>query len=196
MKIPQKNQKLAMRNNIELKSIKEANLAQRIIAVIIDGALFIFLFVFLTTIVFTPIANKAFKLFRITRLLKILRVFKFMRYSKHFQILFKVLHRESHILWTVFAIALGYIFTTALIMFNVEDSAMFTDFFDALYWSTTTLTTVGYGDIYPATDLGRIISMLSSIFGVAIIALPSGVITASYMEQLKEEKKDSDTTQK
>lgn len=142
------------------------------------------------------IANKAFKLFRITRLLKILRVFKFMRYSKHFQILFKVLHRERHILWTVFAIALGYIFTTALIMFNVEDSAMFTDFFDALYWSTTTLTTVGYGDIYPATDLGRIISMLSSIFGVAIIALPSGVITASYLDQLKEEKINNDKTQK
>lgn len=133
-------------------------------------------------------ANKALKLFRITRLLKILRVFKFIRYSKHFQVLFRVLHKERKILWTVFAIALGYIFVTALIMFNVEDSAMFNDFFDALYWSTTTLTTVGYGDIYPATNFGRIISMLSSLFGVAIIALPSGVITASYMEELKEQK--------
>lgn len=135
-------------------------------------------------------ANKALKLFRITRLLKILRVFKFIRYSKHFQVLFRVLHKERKILWTVFAIALGYIFVTALIMFNVEDSAMFNDFFDALYWSTTTLTTVGYGDIYPATNFGRIISMLSSLFGVAIIALPSGVITASYMEELKEQKKN------
>lgn len=134
-------------------------------------------------------ANKALKLFRITRLLKILRVFKFIRYSKHFQVLFRVLHKERKILWTVFAIALGYIFVTALIMFNVEDSTMFDDFFDALYWSTTTLTTVGYGDIYPASDFGRIISMLSSLFGVAIIALPSGVITASYMEELKEQKK-------
>lgn len=134
-------------------------------------------------------ANKALKLFRITRLLKILRVFKFIRYSKHFQVLFRVLHKERKILWVVFAIALGYIFVTALIMFNVEDSAMFNDFFDALYWSTTTLTTVGYGDIYPATNFGRIISMLSSLFGVAIIALPSGVITASYMEELKEQKR-------
>lgn len=134
-------------------------------------------------------ANKALKLFRITRLLKILRVFKFIRYSKHFQVLFRVLHKERKILWTVFAIALGYIFVTALIMFNVEDSTMFDDFFDALYWSTTTLTTVGYGDIYPASDFGRIISMLSSLFGVAIIALPSGVITASYMEELKEQKR-------
>jgi voltage-gated potassium channel len=66
---------------------------------------------------------------------------------------------------------------------------MFEDFFDALYWATTTLTTVGYGDIYPATDLGRIISMFSAVFGVAVIALPSGVITASYLEELREEKK-------
>ena len=77
------------------------------------------------------------------------------------------------------------------VMFNVEESAMFEDFFDALYWATTTLTTVGYGDIYPATDMGRIISMLSAILGVAVIALPSGVITASYLEELREAKKDN-----
>ncbi|MBR6082092.1 MAG: two pore domain potassium channel family protein, partial [Salinivirgaceae bacterium] len=50
----------------------------------------------------------------------------------------------------------------------------------------TTLTTVGYGDIYPATSIGRLISMLSAIVGVAIIALPSGVITASYLDELKQ----------
>ena len=135
--------------------------------------------------------NRAFKLFRLTRLLKILRVFKFIRYSKHIQILAKVLHKEKNILFTVFLIAIAYIIVTALIMFNIEESAMFNDFFDALYWATTTLTTVGYGDIYPSTDLGRIISMFSAIFGVAVIALPSGVITASYLEELREEKKQN-----
>lgn len=133
--------------------------------------------------------NRALKLFRITRLLKILRVFKFLRYSKHMQVLIRVLYKERQILFTVLLIAMGYIFVTALIMFNVEESVMFNNFFDALYWATTTLTTVGYGDIYPTTDIGRIISMLSAILGVAIIALPSGVITASYLEELKEEKK-------
>ena len=80
-------------------------------------------------------------------------------------------------------------------MFNAEgalegEEAHFKTFFDALYWATTTLTTVGYGDIYPATNLGRFISMLSAILGVAIIALPSGVITASYLDELKNDKKD------
>lgn len=137
--------------------------------------------------------NRAFKLFRLTRLLKIMRVFRFIRYSKNMQILFKVLHKERHILFTVFLIAVAYIVTTALIMFNIEESNMFHDFFDALYWATTTLTTVGYGDIYPATDLGRIISMISAILGVAVIALPSGVITASYLEELREAKKEKET---
>ena len=139
------------------------------------------------------VVNKALKLFRITRLFKILRVFKFIRYSKNVQILFKVLRKERHILFTVFWIALFYILITALIMFNVEESAMFEDFFDALYWATTTLTTVGCGDIYPSTDIGRVISMLSAILGVAVIALPSGVITASYLEELRESKNEKET---
>ena len=139
------------------------------------------------------VVNKALKLFRITRLFKIMRVFKFIRYSKNVQILFKVLRKERHILFTVFWIALFYILITALIMFNVDESAMFEDFFDALYWATTTLTTVGYGDIYPSTDIGRVISMLSAILGVAVIALPSGVITASYLEELRGSKNEKET---
>lgn len=61
-------------------------------------------------------------------------------------------------------------------------------FFDALYWATVTLTTVGYGDLTPVTNIGRFVSMLSSLFGVAVIALPSGVITASYLEELRRKK--------
>ena len=133
--------------------------------------------------------NRAFKLFRITRLIKILRIFKFLRYSQNMQILMKVLHKERRILFTVFLIALAYIVVTALIMFNVEESELFDNYFHALYWATTTLTTVGYGDIYPSSDIGRVISMFSSIFGVAVIALPSGVITASYLDELRENKK-------
>lgn len=142
------------------------------------------------------VVNKALKLFRITRLLKIMRVFKFIRYSHNVQILMKVIRKERHILFTVFWIALFYIVVTALIMFNVEESAMFVDFFDALYWATTTLTTVGYGDICPTTDVGRVISMLSAILGVAVIALPSGVITASYLEELREAKREKEGARK
>lgn len=144
------------------------------------------------------ILSRSFKIFRITRLFKLLRVLKFLRYSSRIQILLNVFKKERYVLLTVLAIAVFYIFTTALIMFNVELNkpnkdglVVFDSFFDALYWATTTLTTVGYGDVYPVSDFGRVISMMSSIFGIAIIALPSGVITAGYLDELKRLEKDN-----
>ena len=144
------------------------------------------------------ILGKGFKIFRITRLLRILRLFKFIRYSNKIQVLGKVVQKEKGVLLTVLGIAVFYVFLTALIMFNAEPhvnpatgNATFENFFDALYWATVTLTTVGYGDMIPVTDIGRFVSMLSSLFGVAVIALPSGVITASYLEELRSLKNGS-----
>ena len=148
------------------------------------------------------VIGKGFKIVRITRLLRILRLFKFIRYTDKIQVLGRVIRKEKEVLMTVLGIAVFYVFLTALIMFNAEPhinpvtgATAFEDFFDALYWATVTLTTVGYGDMIPVTDIGRLVSMLSSLFGVAIIALPSGVITASYLEELRAEKateKDKD----
>ena len=133
-------------------------------------------------------------------MLKILRLTKVLRYSSQLFLFIDVLKKERKVLSTVMFFAVAYIFVTALIMFNFEPrinpntgQETFQSFFDALYWATVTLTTVGYGDLCPATDLGRFVSMLSSIFGVAIIALPSGIITASYLDELraiKEEKEE------
>ena len=88
--------------------------------------------------------------------------------------------------------AVFYIFITALIMFNGEEDInpetgeyLFNNFFDAFYWASCTLTTVGYGDLYPISTTGRVISIISSMVGIAIIALPSGIITAGYMEELR-----------
>ena len=140
--------------------------------------------------------GRGFKIVRITRLLRILRIIKVIRYSSKIQVLGRVLRKERNVLLSVLAIAIFYVFLTALIMFNAEPhinpvtgAVTFEDFFDALYWATVTLTTVGYGDMIPATDLGRFISMVSSLFGVAIIALPSGVITASYLEELRSQRR-------
>lgn len=141
------------------------------------------------------VLGQGFKIFRVTRLLRIMRLFKIIRYSDKMQVLGKVLNKEKSVLLSVLGIAIFYVFLTALIMFNVEPHVnpvtgvkTFEDFFDALYWATVTLTTVGYGDLTPVSDIGRFVSMLSSLFGVAIIALPSGVITASYLDELKKKK--------
>lgn len=147
-----------------------------------------------------PVMNiliESFKLFRLTRLLKIIRLLKVFRYSSKITVFVRVVRKERQVLLSVLMLAVVYIFLTALIMFNAEphDNPLtgeptFASFFDALYWATVTLTTVGYGDLCPVTDIGRIISMLSSLFGVAIIALPSGVITAGYMNELRHRNDD------
>lgn len=133
------------------------------------------------------VINEAFHLFRITRLFKIFRLLKFGRYSKELGIFIQVLSRQRSVLLSVLTLAIFYIILTALLMFTVDNK--FDTFFDALYWATSALTTVGYGDVYPHNDIGKVISMLSSLVGVAIIALPSGVITASYLQTIENIKK-------
>ena len=140
---------------------------------------------------FNFVAN-AFKLTRVVRLLKIIRVFKIIRYFEPLRLIMTVIRAQKMILATVLGVALFYVFVTALIMFNAEQPInpktgdyLFHSFFDAFYWAACTLTTVGYGDIYPISTIGRVISIISSIVGIAIIALPSGIITAGYMEEAR-----------
>ena len=141
----------------------------------------------------------SFKLFRVSRLLKILRIVKVIRYFEPLEIIMAVIRKQSKILLTVLSLAFFYIFITALIMFNAEEQVdpltgkvLFDDFFDAFYWASCTLTTVGYGDLYPISDTGRVISIISSMVGIAILALPSGIVTAGYMEELRNRKKDGE----
>lgn len=127
------------------------------------------------------------KVFRLFRTLRVFRVFKGVRYSKSIRLIRGVFIRQKKPLLTVGLLAIAYVLISALVIFNVEPDS-FHDFFEAIYWATVSLTTMGYGDIYPVTTIGRIVTMLSSVFGIAIIALPSGIITAGFMEELNEEK--------
>ena len=146
---------------------------------------FLYPFTFLALADLLCILPSLFLLNNSLRLFKILRVFKFIRYSKNIQILTNVLKKQKDSLMIVGLLALGYIFISALIIFNVEPST-FPNFFDALYWATISLTTVGYGDIYAVSTTGKIITMISSFLGIAIVALPAGIITAGYMKEIKE----------
>ncbi len=135
---------------------------------------------------FIPI-NSAFRLLRVLRLFRVMRVLKVLRYSRSFAIILRVLRRERTALMSVLCVAIGYIIVTALIMFSVEPDT-FDSFFDALYWATTALTTVGYGDIFPTSAAGRIVSMVSSLAGIAVVALPAGIITGGYLSEIQKDK--------
>jgi voltage-gated potassium channel len=139
----------------------------------------------------TPI----FKVARVTRLLRLLRIVKVIRYFEPLELVLSVIKKQRAVLLTVLSLAIFYIFVTAMIMFNAEEDInpetgqhLFNNFFDAFYWAACTLTTVGYGDIYPISETGRAISIVSSMVGIAIIALPSGIITAGYMDEMRERK--------
>lgn len=126
---------------------------------------------------------KLLKIFRLFRSFRVFRVFKIVRYSKSIRMILRIFKKSKASLLTVGAIALGYVLISALVIFNIEPET-FNNYFDAVYWATVSLTTMGYGDIYPVTMAGRIITILSSIFGVAIIALPASIITAGMMEEI------------
>lgn len=137
--------------------------------------------------------NSGFKLLRVFRLIRafrVFRVFKALRYSKSFTIIVSVFKKQKESLIAVMTLAIAYILISALIIYNVEPDS-FDNFFSAVYWATVSLTTMGYGDIYPVTTIGRIVTMVSSIFGIAIIALPSGIITAGYLQEISKPNRDN-----
>ncbi|WP_195599245.1 ion transporter [Longibaculum muris] len=126
------------------------------------------------------------RVIRLFRTFRIFRIFKAVRYSKSIRIIKDVIQNSKESLIAVGVLAIMYILISALIIINIEPDS-FNNYFDAVYWATVSLTTVGYGDIYPVTSLGKVITMISSFFGIAIIALPSGIITAGFMESINTE---------
>lgn len=128
--------------------------------------------------------HAGFKTVRLLRLFMALRVITLLRYSKSIQILNRVCRKQKEALLTVFGLAFGYIVVTSIIMFQIEP-AIFDTYWDALYWATVSLTTVGYGDVTAATLAGRLFTVLSTFVGIAVIALPTGVVTAGYLEELR-----------
>ena len=138
---------------------------------------------------FTPLSGgiRLLKMLRLFRTFRVFRALKAFRYSRSLTIIVGVIREQKTPLLAVFTLAGGYVLISALVVFNVEPES-FSNFFEAIYWATVSLTTVGYGDIYPVSEAGRVITMLSSVLGIAIVALPAGIITAGYIEKLHNNK--------
>ncbi len=133
----------------------------------------------------TPLHStlKILKMVKFLKALRAIRLFRFIRYSKSVRIIRHVFRDQRKLLITVGGIAASYIGVSALILFNVEPET-FPTFFDALYCATMGLTSVGYGDIYPVSTVGRLFTMISSVLSLGIIALPTGIITAGCLHEI------------
>ena len=133
---------------------------------------------------------KLFKIFRLFRTFKVFRIFKAFRYSKSIAMIANVFRKQRESLMVVCGFAVLYIIVSALVIFNAEPDT-FTSMFEAIYWATISLTTVGYGDVYATSNIGKIITMISAVLGIAIVALPAGIIIAGYQEELEKMNKDT-----
>lgn len=128
------------------------------------------------------------KIFRLMRTFKVFRIFKAFRYSKNITMIVNVFRKQKDSLVVVCGFAVAYVLISALVIFNAEPET-FPTMYDAIYWATISLTTVGYGDVYATSSIGKFITMISAVLGIAIVALPAGIIIAGYQDELEEQKK-------
>ena len=124
---------------------------------------------------------------RALRLVRLLRILKLNRYFNAIRTLGDVLvAKKSELIGSLFFVVL-LMLVSSLLMFTVEHDAqpdVFRNAFSGLWWAVATLTTVGYGDIYPVTTLGRILGACIAFSGIAALAIPTGIITAGLTERI------------
>ena len=122
---------------------------------------------------------------RILRLLRLIRVFKLVRYSKAVQIFHRafVIAREELILFGVVALMLMYLASVGIWYFeNASQPEAFSSVFSSMWWAVVTLTTVGYGDVYPVTDWGKVFTFFTLVIGLGVIAVPTGILASALGE--------------
>lgn len=129
------------------------------------------------------------RILRILRLMRLARVLKVARYSESLALLGNVLRaKRAELLTTAFAGTLLLLLASSL-MYFVENEAQpeaFSSIPAALWWGVVTLTTVGYGDIYPVTAVGKVLSGAIGVLGVGLFALPAGVLAGGFAQALQQ----------
>ena len=127
-----------------------------------------------------------FVVFRMLRVVRIFHLFRINAYYDSFNVITSVLYeKRNQILSSVF-ISLVLMMASSLCMYSVEHEVqpdVFNNAFSGMWWSISTILTVGYGDIYPVTVLGRIMAIFISFLGVGAVAIPTGIISAGFVEQ-------------
>ena len=124
--------------------------------------------------------------FRMLRVVRIFRLFRINAYSDSLSLIGNVISKKkTQLLASVFVIVM-LILASSLCMYSVEHEAqpdVFKNAFSAIWWATSTLLTVGYGDIYPITVMGQILGIVITFLGVGLVAIPTGIISAGFVEE-------------
>ena len=132
---------------------------------------------------FFPAGAAVFKMFRVAR---ILRLFRINAYYDSLNVITEVLLRKKQQLMSSIFIILVMMLASSLCMYSIENPVqpeVFCNAFSGIWWSVSTLLTVGYGDIYPVTTAGKLMGIIIAFLGVGIVAIPTGIISAGFVEQ-------------
>jgi len=131
------------------------------------------------------------RILRILRFLRILRMTKHYKHSKTFQFITKTLYKKRLELYYSLILMFSLLLISATGVYFAEFEAQpekFSSIPAAMWWAVATLTTVGYGDIFPITTLGKILGSISAIFGIGFFALPAGLLATGFSDEMIKEK--------
>ena len=129
---------------------------------------------------------------RLLRLLRLLKIFRLTSYMKATKVITNVFKNRFKELTIALTMVCGLIIIAACLMFFVEHPVQpkkFASIPDTLYWAVITLTTTGYGDMVPITSMGKLLTGVFSLMGVALFALPAGIITSGFLEEIRKSRK-------
>lgn len=142
--------------------------------------------------IFFPSGAVAFRMFRVVR---IFRLFRINAYYDSLNVITEVIaNKRQQLMSSVFIISV-LMLASSLCMYSLEHEAqpdVFTNAFSGIWWSVSTLLTVGYGDIYPITNTGKLFSIFITFLGVGMVAIPTGIISAGFVDQYSRIKRISE----
>ncbi|MBF4482568.1 potassium channel family protein [Dehalococcoides mccartyi] len=128
---------------------------------------------------------------RTLRLLRLFRLSHLKRFNETSHMILNVLRERREALIISFSIILLLVIITSSLMYFVENPAqpeVFKNIPDAMWWSVMTMTTVGYGDIYPIAALGKFLGSVIAVLGLAVFALPTAILSAGLLEEFRRKK--------
>jgi len=142
--------------------------------------------------IFFPTGAAVFRIFRVVR---IFRLFQINAYYSALNVITEVLNSKRQQLVSSVFIILVLMVASSLCMYSLENAAqpeVFSNAFSGIWWAVSTLLTVGYGDIYPITNAGKIVSIFITFLGVGMVAIPTGIISAGFVDQFSRIKRLSE----
>ncbi|QDI89351.1 ion transporter [Candidatus Nitrosopumilus sp. SW] len=146
---------------------------------------------------FLPFVVADVRFIRIIRLLRLFRMFKLARYSEPMQTLGEVFKSKAGDLAVAFFILFIVLIFASSLMYHAEHEAQpeaFSSIPTSMWWGIVTLTTIGYGDVYPVTVAGKFIAAGVAILGIAVYAIPTGIMASAFTEELRKRKEQKNNT--